>query len=229
MANERDSAEKFVTEVIDQCRDFKSVVFFAVLDNYSTDGTLEILSDLALKKPQLKVVWAPENRGPVDAYIRGYKEVLYAGCDWILEIDAGFSHQPTDIPKFFDKMLQGYDCVFGSRFCGSGKITDSSLIRYLISRVGGLLTNLLIGTRLSDMTSGFQLFTSHALKHVLRKRIYSRRHFFQTEVKVHCRNFKIAEVPIHYKAASPTVSVSVIFDSLKNLCRLFIKRLLGIL
>src|SRR6266446_10468338 len=118
MANEEDCAAEFVGQVLAQTatRGFKSVKFFAILDRKSTDGTREILERLAQKSPALQVIWAPENRCVVDAYVRGYREALSAGADWILEIDAGFSHQPEDLPKFFERMQQDYDCVFGSRF-----------------------------------------------------------------------------------------------------------------
>ena len=53
-------------------------------------------------------------------------------------------------------MLEGYDCNFGSRFCKGARVSEISLNRYLISRGGSILTNLLLGTRLSDMTSGYQ-------------------------------------------------------------------------
>ena len=110
-------------------------------------------------EPRLRVVWAPENQCVVDAYVRGYREALIAGVDWILEIDAGFSHQPQDIPQFFDTMLQGYDCVFGSRFMPGGRFSGGSLKRYLISRGGSVLANLVLGTKETDMTSGFELFS----------------------------------------------------------------------
>jgi dolichol-phosphate mannosyltransferase len=138
-----------------------------------------------------------------------------------LEIDAGFSHQPENIPLFFEKMCEGYDCVFGSRFCAGGKIADSSQKRRILSRGGTLLTNALMGTKLKDMTSGFQLFSRASLEYVLAKGIQSRGHFFQTEMKIHCRNLRTVEVPIHYRAASERVNQSVIKDSLKNLWRMY--------
>ena len=90
MANEGAAAVTFVSEVLTACKrwNFKSVTFFAVLDNVSKDNTRDLLEALAREQPQLRVVWAPENRSVVDAYIRGYQEALAAGCDWILEIDA---------------------------------------------------------------------------------------------------------------------------------------------
>ena len=229
MANEEANAARFVREVLDECapRGFKSVKFFAVLDRVSKDRTRELLEELKASRPELEVVWAPENRSVVDAYVRGYREALNAGCDWILEIDAGFSHQPADIPQFFDKMAEGYDCVFGSRFCPGGAISDSSLKRKLISRGGSLLSNLLLGTKLKDMTSGFEMFTRLALMEVIKKGIKSRGPFFQTEIKAYCRKLRIAEVPIQYRAASHAVGNQAIKDSFSNLWRLFRLRLQG--
>jgi dolichol-phosphate mannosyltransferase len=226
MANERATAVRFIEEVLEQCGpwEFKSVTFFAVLDRVSKDGTLELLRELEKKRPEVKVVWAPENRGVVDAYFRGYREALDAGCDWILEIDAGYSHQPSDIPQFFRKMLEGYDCVFGSRFCPGGQISQSSLKRRIISRGGTLLTNALLGTKLRDMTSGFELFSRAALQGIVEEGVRSRGHFFQTEIKVYCHKMRIAEVPIHYRAASDSVNNKVLGDAFANLWRLFHSR-----
>jgi dolichol-phosphate mannosyltransferase len=229
MANEEKSATAFVKAVLEQCapRGFKAVTHFVVLDRVSRDQTREVLEAAGEEIPQLEVVWAPENRSVVDAYVRGYREALKAGCDWILEIDAGFSHQPSDIPQFFDKMMEGYDCVFGSRFCEGGTIEDSSRKREMISRGGTVLANALLGTKLKDMTSGFEMFTRQALEQVLERGIVSRGPFFQTEIKVYCRNLRIAEVPIQYRAASHNVGKQALKDSFNNLWRLFRLRLQG--
>lgn len=227
MANERSTAVEFVNAVLEQCIGFKSVTFFAIFDNACKDGTIDLLKELQNKLPLLKVIWAPEDKCVVDAYVRGYREALNANCDWILEIDASFSHQPSHIPQFFDKMADGFDCVFGSRFCKGGKFTDAPFSRYFISYAGSVLTNILLGTKLKDMTSGFEMFTSAALRKVMEKGINSRGHFFQTEIKTYCRNMRIIEVPIHYRAPSQNVNFAVIVDAFSNLFRLFGKRLTG--
>jgi len=227
MASESATAESFVAAVLERCAGFRSVQFFAVLDHASKDDTADRLRALARRDPRLRVVWAPENRCVADAYLRGYRGALAAGCDWVLEIDAGFSHQPADVPQFFDRMLEGYDCVFGSRFCPGGRISESPLRRTLISYGGTLVTNLLLGTRLKDMTSGFELFSRDALRHALDKGIHSRGPFFQTEIKVHCRSLRVTEVPIHYRAASHRVGRQALTDALANLWRLFQHRLSG--
>jgi len=227
MANEHDTAVDFVNAVLEKCRGFKQATFFAVLDNKCTDGTFDLLKKLQGQQPQLNVLWAPENRCVVDAYIRGYQQALVAGSDWILEIDAGFSHQPSDIPLFLEKMSAGFDCVFGSRFCQGGTITESPLKRRIISFGGSILTNILLGTRLKDMTSGFEMFTSQALRMILDKGIKSRGHFFQTEIKVYCKKLRIIEVPINYRAPSASVNSAVLKDAVSNLFRLVRLRLVG--
>ena len=83
----------------------------------------------------------------------------------------------------------GNDCVFGSRFT-QGAANLGTPWRRTVSRGGTLLTNLLLGTRLTDMTSGFELFTRDALEHVLARGIRSRGPFFQTEIKAHCRDLR---------------------------------------
>ena len=224
MASESDTAVRFVDAVLSKCRGrgFKSIQFFAVLDNACKDDTRELLTAHAKNNPELQVVWAPENRGVVDAYVRGYRAALEAGCDWILEIDAGFSHDPEDIPQFFDVMRRGYDAVFGSRFMPGGAITDSAFKRRFISKGGTVLANAMLGTTLSDMTSGFEMFSRKTLAWVLDDRgIASRGPFFQTEIKTYCRNLKITEVPIHYRAASHDVGKSALKDSFSNLWRLW--------
>jgi dolichol-phosphate mannosyltransferase len=229
MANEQDCAASFVSEVLEQCGHggFKSVTFFAIVDKKSTDATRDILDDLAGRQSDLRVVWAPENKCMVDAYVGGYRKALTSECDWVLEIDAGFSHQPSDISQFFEKMREGYDCVFGSRYCHGGSVRETSFRRYLISRGGTIMSNVLLGTSLKDMTSGFELFSRPTLQYLLDKGIRSRSLFFQTEIKAYCRHLKYAEVPIHYRKASHQIGCAALKDAFSNLWRLFQLRLQG--
>lgn len=225
MANEGDDAQAFCRQVLENCSGFRKVTFFAVFDRVTRDFSLDRMRELEQTEPRLRVVWAPENRCVVDAYMRGYKEALDAGCDWILEIDAGFSHRPGDIPQFFDEMEKGMDCVFGSRTLGRFK--DSSMKRRFVSWGGTALANLLLGTRQTDMTSGFELFSRQTLSMVIDRGIHSRAHFFQTEIKTYCRNLRFVEVPITYRAASPRLGSSALADAFNQLWRLFQLRLKG--
>jgi len=218
----------FVDAVLEECAryGFASVTLFVVVDTVSRDNTRELLEAHRQAQPQLRVVWASATRGVADAYVRGYREALTAGSDWILEIDGGFSHQPADMPKFFEAMAGGEDCVFGSRFVDGGR-HRGTLRRRMISRGGTVLANLLLGTRLTDMTGGYQLFGRDALERVLTQGILSTGPFFQTEMKAICRNLRVAEVAIQYHAASHSVGRAAISESFANLGRLFRRRLAG--
>jgi dolichol-phosphate mannosyltransferase len=227
MANEGDDAVAFCQAVLLECSGFHNVTFFAVFDRVTRDLSLDLMRELEQNEPRLCVVWAPENRCVVDAYLRGYTEALAAGCNWILEIDAGFSHQPCEIPQFFDAMEVGMDCVFGSRFLGKGGFESSSMKRHFVSWGGTALANLLLGTRQTDMTSGFEMFSRQTLQMVMDRGIQSRAHFFQTEIKTYCRKLKFVEVPITYRAASPRLGSSSLKEAFRQLWRLYQLRLRG--
>lgn len=229
MANEQETAASFVRDVIIQCRfsGFKKIVFFAVLDHASTDGTKSILEGLDF--PELEIIWAPENRCVVDAYVTGYRAALESDCDWILEIDAGYSHRPEQIPRLLTEMARGNDAVFGSRFVTGGTMRDNSFKRRAISKVGSILSRVLLNAPMNDMTSGFQLFTRETLEMILRKGIFSRGPFFQTEMKAYCRRLQTVEVPITYRAGSHGIGQSAIADSIVGLLRLCRMRLRGTL
>jgi dolichol-phosphate mannosyltransferase len=227
MANERAQAAAFIDQVHVQCRAWgvREVTHFVVLDRVSKDGTLELLREKAQTMSELRVVYAPENRSVVDAYLRGYREALASGADWILEIDAGFSHSPEDIPVLLNAMAAGHDCVFGSRFCKGGQMVDAPFRRYAISKGGSIAAKLLLGTRLSDMTSGFELFRREALEQILARGILSRGPFFQTEIKAFARKMNICEVPIRYSSPSHAVGNAALKDAVGGLLRLFRLRL----
>jgi len=227
MANEQESARQFTLDLLSRCTSFKSIEMFAVLDNTCCDSTKTIMQALAFDEPRLHVVWAPENRSVVDAYMRGYQEALASKADWILEIDAGYSHSPNDLAHFFPHIHPGTDCVFGSRFCPGGSISNSSFKRLLVSKLGSISSRWLLGVNLSDMTSGYEMFSRETLQAVMDRGIVSRGHFFQTEIKAYCRKMRWVEVPIHYQNASGNIPQAALNDAIKGLLRLFSLRLRG--
>ncbi len=227
MAEEADGCEQFIDAVLAQCAPFAQSRIFVVIDRVTPSTTRERLDQLAATRDRLTIVWAPENRHLVDAYLRGYQCALEGDFDWILEMDAGFSHDPAEMPRFFSKMQEGYDCVFGSRVVPGGGCTDTPLARRLISRLGSLLANLLLGTALRDMTSGYELFTREALASLTTHTFVSRGHFFQTEVRTYCRHLHCCEVPIHYRAPSSRLGLGGLCSAFGCLLRLFGRRLVG--
>lgn len=221
LANERENIDEFVRRVLAQLQPQDRLI--TVFDNICTDGSLERARELAQTDPRLTVVFAPENRSVVDAYFRGYREALATRADWILEMDAGLSHLPEQIPQFLDAMQQGYDFAGGSRFIRGGRF-QGPWSRYLVSKGGTWLTNLLVGTTMHDMTSGFECFTRATLQIIVDEGVQSHAHFFQTEIRARMHDFKWIELPIHYGCPSKSVGKSSLIDAFKSLFALHKRR-----
>jgi dolichol-phosphate mannosyltransferase len=227
MANEEEDFHPFVdllTQVLDVVGTGK--IYF-IIDNVSKDNTLNLARDLEVKDSRFGVVWAPENRSVVDAYLRGFREAYNNGHELIIEMDAGLSHDPRAIPMFLRVLNEGNECAFGSRFINGGSMGDSPFKRRMLSKTGTVLANTLLGTHLYDMTSGFQGFHRNVVGAILDYKLKSTAHFYQTELRYLLRHRRIFEVPIHYKAPSPRVSQSAIKNANKTLLYYFIERLKG--
>ena len=197
-----------------------------IVDTASKDNTLEICQQIAYKDPRFKVIWAPENKNVVDAYMRGYKEVSYS-YDYVIEMDAGLSHDPTALPQFMEKIKEGYDIVYGSRFVKGGKISNAPLSRFILSKGGTLLAGLLLGIRMHDMTSGYIAMKREVAQRFAQYELRSKGHFYQTEMRYLLRNYSSVEIPIHYQSPSKRVSSSSIKNSFSVLFFYFKKRLTG--
>ena len=217
MANEESEFTAFAAEVTKVLDRLESGTVYLVVDTVSRDHTLDLCRELSEKDGRFKTLWAPENRNVVDAYLRGYRVAYNAGHDIIIEMDAGLSHDPRAIPMFLRVLNEGNECAFGSRFINGGSMSDSPLKRRMLSRCGTILSNLLLGTSLYDMTSGFQGFHAAVVGTFLNHTLLSKAHFYQTELRYLLRKHRYAEIPIHYKAPSPRVSRSAITNSLSVL------------
>lgn len=217
LANEEATLDDFVPRVLAQLGRDDAV--FCVVDGASRDRTRELVEAHARRDRRVRLVWSPQNRCVVDAYFSGYRAALDAGCRWVLEMDGGLSHLPEQIPAFVEAMLDGYDYVGGCRFVPGGSYRGP-WSRYLVSRVGGLVANLVLGTRMRDMTSGYECFGRAALLSVLRHGVRSRAHFFQTEIKRQMHAWRWKEVPIHYRNPSKSLSRNSLLDAIANLWRL---------
>lgn len=225
MANEANDFNLFISEIIKSLNLIGSGIVYLIIDTVSTDNTLQLCLDLSQQDTRFITIWAPENRNVVDAYMRGFREAYNNGHDLIIEMDAGMSHDPRAIPMFIRVLNEGNDCAFGSRFINGGSMADSNPRRFFLSRVGTLLANFLLGTRLYDMTSGYQGFHAHVVGKILENDLHSTAHFYQTEIRYLLRRHRFAEIPIHYRAPSPRVSRGAIKNALKVLAYYFWRRL----
>jgi dolichol-phosphate mannosyltransferase len=227
LANEEEDFQPFIEMlnfVIDELN--PGNVYF-VIDKASKDRTLELCQALSSKDSRYVTVWAPENRNVVDAYVRGLRAAYEAGHDIIIEMDAGLSHDPRAVPMFLRVLNEGNECAFGSRFINGGSMGDSPFKRRVLSKTGTILANLLLGTKLKDMTSGYQGFHRDVVAKIISHEFKSKAHFYQTELRYLLRKRRIYEVPIHYQAPSPRVSKNAISNAYKSLFYYFVQRLIG--
>lgn len=230
IANEAETARSFVSELLQACAGLGAVSLIAVFDRACHDRTPEILAEMSQADPRIHVVWEREGRCPADAYRRAYREALASGYEWVLEINAGYRHQPGDLLQFFPLMAGGqFDCIFGSRFLPGGSMKTQSRQRRLLSERGTTLANLLLGTRLTDMTSGYEMFRREVLAMVMARGIRSRFHFLQTEIKALCRRQRVCEVPIRYASPGQALGARVLSDAAWQLLRVSVLRFAGAL
>ena len=226
MANEEYGFDSFILVLKKVFEDLQSGTAYIVIDKVSKDRTLELSRKLSEKDSRFHTVWAPENKNVVDAYLRGYKEAYINNHDPIIEMDAGMSHDPIAINMFMRVLNEGNECAFGSRFINGGSMTDSSTFRRMLSRGGTILTNLLLGSRMFDMTSGFQGFHRDVVGEILKYPLRSTAHFYQTELRFLLRKRRYCEIPIHYRAPSKSVSKGAIKNAWRTLFYYFGQRLL---
>ena len=197
-----------------------------IVDNASKDNTLDLCQQVANNDSRFRVVWAPENKNVVDAYMRGYKEVCNE-YDYVIEMDAGLSHDPKALPDFLNTINQGYDIVYGSRFMRGGKISNAPASRLFLSKGGTVLASVLLGTYMYDMTSGYIAMRGEIAQRFATYNLRSKGHFYQTEMRYLLRKYKSTEIPIHYQSPSKRVSSNSIINSFSVLFFYFQRRITG--
>ncbi len=227
MANEEKDFREFIDALSLSLDRLQSGKVYLIVDNASVDSTHELCKKQAAADNRFEVIFAKENRNVVDAYINGYKAAAKNGHEVIIEMDAGMSHDPRALPLFLRVLNEGNECAFGSRFINGGSIYNTNRSRTFLSRFGTTLSNILLGSRLFDMTSGYQGFHLNVVKEFTEYPLRSTGHFYQTELRYLLRFKRFAEIPIHYRVPSPSVSSSSISNSLASLLYYFWKRIIG--
>ena len=227
MANEAENFGPFTSNLSGVFDVLGSGKVYLVLDEVTKDNTLGLANALAEKDSRFVVIWAPENRSVVDAYLKGFRVAYDSGHEIIIEMDAGMSHDPHALPTFLRRLNEGNECAFGSRFINGGSMGNSPFKRRALSRNSTILANILLGTALKDMTSGYQGFHREVIGQILNYPLKSTGHFYQTELRYLLRKRRFVEVPIHYQSPSPRVSSSSIKNAYKTLLHYFKIRLQG--
>lgn len=192
--NEKDNVTA-LTEAIFALRVNNLEILF--VDDNSPDGTGGIIKNLQTKFP-VRLLERPGKLGLGSAYIAGFKNALLSGADFIFEMDADFSHAPTDIPRLLAACQNGADLAIGSRRVASGKIIGWNFKRHLTSWTAMNLARLFLGLKTLDVTAGFRCYRRSALEKINLDTIKSDGYAFQEEMlwRAERAGLKIAEIPV---------------------------------
>lgn len=171
------------------------------VDDDSPDGTGRLADKLAAASPdRIAVLHRRGRRGLGLAYLDGFRWALGQGADAIVQMDADFSHSPTDVPRLLER-LADCDVAVGSRYTSGGSIDDEwSPGRRALSRTANAYARTLLRLETRDATSGFRAWRRSALEAIDLGRIRSNGYLFQVEM-THVSErlgLRISEVPIYF-------------------------------
>ena len=168
-----------------------------VVDDNSPDGTGRLADELASEDSRVEVLHRPHKQGLGRAYLAGFAVALERGADLNLEMDADFSHQPSDVPRLV-AAADAADLVLGSRYVPGGGVTEWGRVRRFLSRGGSAYARVLLGIPVRDLTGGFKCFHRRVLQTIDLSAIHADGYGFQIEMTYRAviAGFRVTEVPI---------------------------------
>ncbi|MBR0274272.1 MAG: polyprenol monophosphomannose synthase [Bacteroidaceae bacterium] len=172
-----------------------------VIDDGSPDGTADIVKRLMADefKERLFLVERSGKLGLGTAYIAGFKWAIAHGYDYIFEMDADFSHAPTDLPRLLAACKdEGYDVSIGSRYVTGVNVVNWPMGRVLMSYFASKYVRFVTGLDIHDTTAGFVCYRREVLETIDLDAIRFKGYAFQIEMKYTAKQlgFKIKEVPV---------------------------------
>ena len=191
--NEYDNVVRLANEILSQ-NDSLGILF---VDDNSPDGTGQLLNELSAGNNRIKVIHRPGKLGLGSAYRDGFKVALDMGADFIIEMDADFSHDPGQLPVFLET-IRNCDLVVGSRYLNGVSVVNWPIRRLMLSYFASVYTRFVTGLEIMDCTSGFKCFRRETIQAINLDRIKSDGYSFQIEMNYRCmeKGMKIVEVPI---------------------------------
>jgi dolichol-phosphate mannosyltransferase len=192
--NEAQSIEITVSKLLQQIPN----VDVLIVDDGSPDGTAEIVKKLVLQHSRLHLLERQTKQGLGPAYLAGFSYGFDKNYQFIVEMDADGSHRTEDLVALLQQ-ADSCDLVIGSRWIAGGGVRNWSPARQLISRFGNSYARLMLGTNISDMTSGFRVYRANFLKQLVSKKVASAGYSFQVELAYRAFQVgKVTEVPITF-------------------------------
>ena len=195
--NEKENIEKIIRAVFALEKGFHILV----IDDGSPDGTAAIVKGLMQQEftDRLFLIERTGKLGLGTAYIAGFRWGLAQGYDYIFEMDADFSHAPSDLPRLYSACAdEGYDLAIGSRYISGVNVVNWPMGRVLMSYFASKYVRFITGFKVHDTTAGFKCYRRRVLETIDLDAIRFKGYAFQIEMKftTYKCGFKIKEVPV---------------------------------
>lgn len=203
--NEKENIEKIIRKVFSLAHSFHILV----VDDGSPDGTATIVKNLQIEFP--KSLFIEERKGKLGlgtAYIHGFKWALAKTYAYIFEMDADFSHNPSDLTHLKDACKNGADMSIGSRYIKGVNVVNWPMNRVLMSYFASAYVRLITRINIQDATAGFICYRREVLETIPLDEIKFVGYAFQIEMKFTTiqYGFNVVEVPIIFTDRTKGVS-----------------------
>lgn len=189
-----------ISNIIDAIMALPDGFDILVIDDASPDGTQDAVREkIAQYHGRVHMECRSGKLGLGTAYIHGFKWALNRGYDYIIEMDADFSHNPKDLPSLYHECkINNADMAIGSRYISGVNVVNWPIGRVLMSYFASAYVRLITGMKLRDATAGFVCYNHRVLEAIDLDKIKFKGYAFQIEMKfkTYCKKFKIVEVPI---------------------------------
>ena len=192
--NERENIRRLIDTVLVQ----DARIDMLIVDDGSPDGTGALVDEIRATNDRVHVLHRPRKMGLGTAYIAGFRWALARDYEYVLEMDADFSHDPIHLPQFL-RAAEDADLVLGSRY-QQGRVTvvNWPIARLILSYCANIYARAVTGLPVWDATGGFKCFRRSVLEAIDLDRVRSNGYAFQIEMSFRAwkRNFQITEIPI---------------------------------
>jgi dolichol-phosphate mannosyltransferase len=225
--NEIENIENIIRAVFSLNKSFHILI----VDDNSPDQTAAKVVELQSEfKDQLFLENREKKAGLGTAYVFGFKWALNKKYDYIFEMDADFSHNPTDLEKLFQACEEGADVAIGSRYVTGVNVVNWPLSRVLLSFFASYYVKKITGMKIHDATAGFMCYRRNVLETINLDKIKFIGYAFQIEMKyrAYCKKLKIVEVPIIFTdrtMGQSKMSNSIIKEAIFGVISLRIRQL----
>lgn len=203
--NEQDNIAPMIEKVFSLPDGFDLLI----IDDNSPDGTADIVRQLQQKFPdKLHLIQRAGKLGLGSAYITGFEWALSRHYTMVCEMDCDFSHNPEDLPKLRQAILNGAAVAIGSRYIPGGGVYNWPKRRILLSRGASIYARLITQLPVYDTTAGFVCYHRSFLENLNFEKITFKGYAFQIQMKyaAYLMGYKIVEVPIWFKDREEGVS-----------------------